>query len=135
MNLRNRLIWIGLLSVGFAGVQLIAGERKAEQERVEYLKTKAMPVVNECARLAQQRVPGLHGMLALQVGIVPEGKLAALVERVELSAASEVQDPGLVDCIRERAKNLTVPLPLRRGAEQVELAVPIEPVPAGEAPR
>jgi hypothetical protein len=127
LNLRNRLIWIGLLSVGFAGVQLIAGERKAEQERVQYLKTKAMPVVNECVRLAQERSPGLRGVLALQVGIVPEGKLAALIEGVELSAASEVQEPGLVQCIRERAKNLTLPLPLRRGAEQVELTVPIPP--------
>lgn len=114
---------------------MLASERKAEQEQVEYLKTKAMPVVNECARLAQARVPSLRGVLTLQVGIVPEGKLAALIERVELAPASEVQEPELVACIHERAKNLTFPLPLRRGPEQVELAVPIEPAPAGEAPR
>ena len=135
MNLRNRLIWIGALSVGFAGVQLVASERKAEQERVEYLKNKVMPVVNECVRLAQERAPGLHGLLTLQVGIVPEGKLAALIERVELPTSSEVQEPELVECIHARAKNLTFPLPLRRGAEQVELAVPIEPARDRETPR
>lgn|GEM_PF-3913567 len=133
MNLRNRLIWIGALSVAFAGVQLIAGNRKAEQERVEYLKNKAMPVVNECVRQAQERAPGLRGVLTLQVTIVPEGKLAALIERVEVPASSEVQEPGLARCIDERAKNLTFPLPLRRGAEHVALTVPIES--ASEAPR
>lgn len=127
MNLRNRLIWIGVLSVGFAGVQLVASERKAEQERLEYLKSKAMPGVNECIRQAQERAPGLGGALALQVVIVPEGKLAALIERVELAAASEVQDRELVECIRARAVSLTFPLPLRHGSEQVELTVPIEP--------
>lgn len=130
MNLRNRLIWIGALSVAFAGVQLVAGNRKAEQERVEYLKNKAMPVVNDCVLQAQERAPGLRGVLTLQVKIVPEGKLAALIERVDVPASSEVQEPGLGPCIHERAKNLTFPLPLRRGDEQVELKVPIESAPS-----
>jgi hypothetical protein len=126
LNLRNRLIWIGALSVAFAGVQLVASNRKAEQERVEYLKNKALPVVNDCVRQAQERAPGLRGVLTLQVTIVPEGKLAALIERVDVPASSEVQEPGLARCVNERAKNLTFPLPLRRGAEQVELSIPID---------
>jgi hypothetical protein len=126
LNLRNRLIWIGALSVAFAGVQLVAGNRKAEQERVEYLKNKAMPVVNDCVRQAQERAPGLRGVLTLQVTIVPEGKLAALIERVDVPASSEVQEPGLARCVNERAKNLTFPLPLRRGAEHVELSISID---------
>jgi len=126
LNLRNRLIWIGALSVAFAGVQLVASGRKAEQERVDYLKTKLMPVANECIRLAKERSPSLRGGLVLQVGIVPEGKLAASIERIEVPAASEVQERELKECLEERAKNLKVPLPLRRGPEQVELTLPIE---------
>jgi len=105
---------------------LVASNRKAEQERVEYLKNKALPVVNDCVRQAQERAPGLRGVLTLQVTIVPEGKLAALIERVDVPASSEVQEPGLARCINERAKNLTFPLPLRRGSEQVELSIAID---------
>ena len=126
MNLRNRLIWIGALSVAFAGAQLVASGRKAEQERLDYVSNKLMPAANECIRRAQERTPGLRGMLTLQVSIVPEGKLAALIERIEVPASSEVQERELAECIRERGKNLTFPLPLRRGAEQVELTLPIE---------
>lgn len=126
MNLRNRLIWIAALSVAFAGVQLVASRRNAERELGEYVKSKLMPFANACVR-----EPGLRGALTLQVRVVPDGKLDALVERLELDASSELQDRELVECLRQRTKTLILKLPLPRGPEQLTLTFPIEP-PASE---
>lgn len=131
MNLRNRLIWIAALTVAFAGVQMVAIKRKADQEHVEYLKSKLMPFANECIRQAHERSPTLHGVLTLQVDLVPDGKLRAIVERLELQASSEVQEPKLVECIREQAQSLSLPQPLP-SAVQLELALAIEPQPSQE---
>jgi hypothetical protein len=132
LNLRNRLIWIAALTVAFSGVQLVASRRKAKQELVEHLADELMPFANECVRQAQLRSPSLRGALTLQVGVAPEGKLGTSVERVELSASSELQGRELVECIRERARTLTLKQPLPGGPEQLELTLPVE-LPASES--
>lgn len=127
LNLRNRLIWIAALSVAFAGVQLLASRRKAEREHNEYVKSKLIPLANECARQTQERLPELHGVLSVQVRVVPDGKLDAVVEQVELSSTSALQERELVACMRERAMTLVLKLPLPGGPEQLDLTFPIEP--------
>ena len=119
MNLRNRLIWIGVLTVAFAGVQLVASRRKADQERGAFVKDKLMPLVKECAGPSR-------GALTLQLGLAPDGKLDAVVERLELAASSELQDRELVDCLRERTRTLRLKMPLPSGPEQLELTLPID---------
>ena len=127
LNLRNRLIWIAALTLAFAIVQTIASRRKAARELVDYLQEEFSPVTTECVRQAQVGSPRLRGTLTLQVAVVPTGKLAASVERVEVSASSDVQGPELAACISERAKTLVLKHPLLRGPEQVELTLPVEP--------
>lgn len=119
MNLRNRLIWIAVLTVGFAAVQLAASRRKADQERSEYLSSKLTPLVTQCIEAGKEH----PSTLTLQVSLAPEGKLQAVVEQIEVPAQNPTQAPELVSCLRERAKDLTLPLPLPRGPEQVELTL------------
>jgi hypothetical protein len=122
LNLRNRLIWIAVLTMAFAGVQLLASRRKAERELVESIKDKLVPLADECARSSSTR-----GALTLRVGVVPEGKLGARVERVELVASSAVQDGVLVECVRDHAKAVTLKQPLPGGPQDLELTPPVEP--------
>jgi hypothetical protein len=123
LNLRNRLIWIAVLTVAFATVQLVASRRKGQRELVAFVEDKLAPIANECA---QERSPGVHGTLALQVRLIPDGKLDAAVERIEVAPSSELQEPRLNECLRERTKTLRLKLPLSGGPEQLELMLPIE---------
>jgi hypothetical protein len=125
LNLRNRLIWIAALSVAFATVQWVASRRKAEQERAAYLRDKLTPLANQCLEQARQRTPSLQGTLALQLGLVPDGKLKVIIETVAVTASSQVQAPELAECIRERAKTIDILQTLRSGPEQVELTLPL----------
>ena len=126
LNLRNRLIWIAVLTVAFATVQLVASRRKGQRELVAFVTDKLMPVANECVHQAQARAPDLRGALSLQVRLVPDGKLDAAVERVEVAQTSELQEPGLAECVRERTKALRLKLPLPGGPEQLALTFPTE---------
>lgn len=119
MNLRNRLIWIAVLTVAFAGVQLVASRRKAEREHVGFVSEKLMPLVKECAGSAR-------GVLTLQLSLAPDGKLDAVVERLDVPASSELQGGELVDCLRERTRTLRLNMPLPGGPEQLELTLPID---------
>jgi hypothetical protein len=121
MNLRNRLIWIAALSVAFAVVQMLASQRKAERELIDYLRDTLTPLVEACARETSTR-----GTLKLQVGVAPEGKLTTTIESVDVPASSEVQAPGLTACIRERAATVKLKQPLG-GPEKLELTLPLEP--------
>lgn len=116
LNLRNRLIWIAALSVAFAAVQLIASQRKGERELIEYVTSKLMVQANECARQTQE-----HGTPTLQVHLVPDGKLDAIIESIEATPSSK-----LADCIIEHTKTLSLKLPLP-SPKQLTLTLPIEP--------
>jgi hypothetical protein len=125
LNLRNRLIWIAALTVAFATVQFFASQRNAKQARVEDLKDKLLPLATQCVEQAQEPSRRVHGALTLQLSLVPDGKLRAIIEHLEVPASSQVQESALAACIRERAKTLTIQQTLPSGPEQIELTLQI----------
>ncbi|HET8938133.1 MAG TPA: hypothetical protein VFN67_32040 [Polyangiales bacterium] len=83
------------------------------------MEDKLAPLAKECAA-------GSRGTLALEVRLVPDGKLDAAVERLEVAQSSELRAPALTECLRERTKTLKLKLPLPGGPEELELRFPIE---------
>jgi hypothetical protein len=93
---------------------------------VEHLNRDFMPLAHECIEQAQERSPELRGMLTLQLETIADEQLGAIVERAEVPAASEVQDLGLAECMRESAMILAFPPSLASGPDKFELTLLID---------
>jgi hypothetical protein len=65
------------------------------------LNKELMPLVSECVEMAQARKAGLHGSLIVQVVVAPADEGNAIVAGVTPRADSQVDDPELIECIRQ----------------------------------
>lgn len=92
-----------------------------------------MPLADECIERAQERAPGLAGMLILGIETAADKDLGAVVEKAEPSPRNGVTDAALLECLRETALTLRLPPPPGSGREQFEISLRVEPSPG--APR
>lgn len=86
-----------------------------------------MPLAHECISEAQRRNPRLAGLLAIGLETAADKELGAVVEAADPTARSRIEDPELLECIRESALSLRLPPPPASGREKFELTLPIEP--------
>jgi hypothetical protein len=90
-----------------------------------------MPLADECIEQAQARAPGISGMLAIDLELIADEEIGAVVERAEPSQRNEVADAELVECIRESALALSLPPPPGSGRDAVMVTIPVGAVDAG----
>jgi hypothetical protein len=88
-----------------------------------------MPLADECIEQAQERSPGLVGMIAINLETVADKELGAVVEVAEAAPTNEIADPALLECIRESALSLSLPPPPASGRDQVMLTLRVESPP------
>ena len=102
-------------------------------ELLRALNHDLMPLVHECIEQAQERTPGLAGMLALNLELVADEELGAVVELAEPAERNEIPDPALLECLRESALSLSLPSPRGSGRDAVLLTIPVAALDAGAA--
>lgn len=85
-----------------------------------------MPLADECIELAQKDAPELMGTLVIDLSAVADKELGAVVEDVQIPPTNQIQNPALLECIRETALSLTLPPPPGSGREKFELSIPIK---------
>jgi hypothetical protein len=98
-------------------------------DEVKVINRELMPMVGQCVDEAQQRSPRLHGMLALSVELASAEGIGSIFETVEPSAKNEVDDPEMIDCIRQSAFTISLPAPKADSLHSGELTIPIDALP------
>lgn len=91
------------------------------------LHRDVMPLADECYEQALERDPTVAGSLNLQFEVIGDQDVGGLVESVELEESSEIQDPEMVECIRETLLSTIFPAPDDSGATGVRLTLGFEP--------
>lgn len=102
--------------------------RGVRQVLGEALNRDFMPLADECITRAQERVPGLAGMLVLGIETVADEQLGAVVEQAGATPRNQVADAELLECLRETAYSLRLPPPPGSGREQFEVSLRVDPV-------
>ena len=98
-------------------------------DEVKVINRELMPMVADCVDHAQERNPHLHGMLALSVKLASAEGVGSVFETVEPGATNEVDDPEMIDCIRQSAFTISLPMPKANSLHEGMLTIPIDPVP------
>jgi hypothetical protein len=96
---------------------------------VAVINSDLLPLAEECYALAQENNPDLRGMLDLDVEIIADEEIGGLVESVALGHENEIDDPTLLECIRETTLSTIFPAPERSGREGMRLTLRFEPDP------
>ncbi len=86
-----------------------------------------VPLAEECYELALSDSPDLQGRLALHFRIEGEPDAGGLVVEAEPTDDSEIQHPGLVECMRESMMSVSFDPPENGGAIEVTYPFVFEP--------
>lgn len=86
-----------------------------------------MPLAAECEALARATRPDLTGMLVLDFEILADEELGGVVEAVVPGQLNEVDDPTLLECMRESILSITLPAPPQGGRDAISLSIPLDP--------
>lgn len=90
-----------------------------------------MPLANECIEEATARTSGIQGTLAIEIDVVADPELGAVIDRADYPPMNEVHEAELLDCIRETALSTTLPPPPQGGRDVFMISMPI----GDDAPR
>lgn len=94
-----------------------------------------MPLVDECLELARDRSVALTGTLQIDVGLVGDPDLGAVVDTVafgDRAQGPDAYDTEMMQCLRETALSLQLPPPSQGGRADMMFTIPLEePSPGG----
>lgn len=91
------------------------------------LESDVMPLVSECYDQALERDPAFAGGLELRFEIIGDQDVGGLVESVAFGEASEIRDPGMLECMRETLLSTLFAPPEDSGSTGVELTFAFAP--------
>ncbi len=104
-------------------------------EEVKIFNRQFLPLVDECYEQAHERDPELRGMLAVDVAFASAEGVGGIIETLEPAPGNQVDDAELIDCVRQSAFTVELPMPTQDGREGAMLTIPLgidssgEPVP------
>ena len=96
-----------------------------DPELLRTISDELLPLTNECLEDARERDPGLEGMLAVEVNIVVEPEVGAIVETVEFAELNDLDDLELQTCVRETALSMLLPAD-ESGTQELMFTIPVE---------
>jgi hypothetical protein len=95
-------------------------------ETMNVLNHELMPLVGECVDQARERDPKLGGMLAVSIELAAAEEVGAIIEAVEgADGENEVHDDELIECVRQSAFTIELPMPVEDGRTSRQLTIPI----------
>ncbi|WP_434416617.1 hypothetical protein [Nannocystis pusilla] len=91
------------------------------------LSRDLMPLVDECHALVREEHPGLAGMLVLDLEILGDEDIGAVVNTLEPGKGNEIAEPALLECVRESLLATTLPPPEQGGRDAISLSMRFDP--------
>jgi hypothetical protein len=101
---------------------------------VKALNQQLLPLVGQCFDQATERGVRGRGMLALGVKFAGAEGIGRIIESVEPAEGNAIDDPELIDCVRQSAFTVDLPPPTADGASEAMLTIPFEGAPDAGAP-
>ena len=86
-----------------------------------------MPLADECYEQARETEPDLAGMLDINFQVIADEDIGGLVDAVELGGENEIENDGLVECVRESILSTIFPSPNETGEQGVRLTLRFSP--------
>lgn len=99
------------------------------RETLAIINRELIPMIDGCLEQAQEREPNLEGLLALDLTLAGVAEVGGIVETLQAARANQLKSPELLECVRQSAFSLELPLPDGTGRNQLQLTVPF-----GESP-
>jgi hypothetical protein len=96
-------------------------------ELLERFNADFMPLADECIEQALERVPQLQGMVAMNVKLLAERDVGAIVEATEPAEINEITEPELLECLQETLMSMAMPGHAVDGLDGIMISMPVEP--------
>jgi hypothetical protein len=96
-------------------------------ELLERFNADFMPLADECIEQALERVPELRGMVAMNVKLLAERDVGAIVEATEPAEINEITEPELLECLQETLMSMAMPGHAVDGLDGIMISMPVEP--------
>jgi hypothetical protein len=102
------------------------------EESMRVLNHEFIPLVFECYDQARERNPQLRGMLAVNLELAGAEEVGSIVETVQPAQdRNQVDDEELIECVRQSAFSIQLPMPATSGRTGRQLTIPLgDPLPA-----
>lgn len=94
---------------------------------VKVMNEELIPLADECYAMAREKNPELGGMMAVDVELVGDEDVGGVVEEVKTSQVNEINDAGLLECVRESLMAVTLPPPAEGGRDGFMLSMRFAP--------
>lgn len=89
------------------------------------LNSDFLPLASECITTAKQADPELGGMLTMNLDIVADEDLGAVIETIDFPVTDNVADAELQTCVRETALSMMLP-PDHSGRAQLMITLDLD---------
>jgi hypothetical protein len=86
-----------------------------------------LPLADECMDQARERRPDLTGLVAIDVELLAERDIGAIVETAEPADANTVDDAELVECLQQSLLSMALPGDAVDGRERFMISLRAEP--------
>lgn len=84
-----------------------------------------LPLVDECIAAANEAGPPVAGMLAIELELLADPELGAIVESASFPDTNEIHHAELLDCVRETALSSSLPPPPAGGRAAFLISLPL----------
>jgi hypothetical protein len=112
----------------------VNGRKGKLRPEVKALRLQLIPVAEHCFAQAKRRGVHQRGMLAIEVTVAGAKGIGRIIETVEPAAGNAIDDPELIDCVRQSAFALALPPPASSGSSEALLTIPFEGAADASAP-
>jgi hypothetical protein len=99
------------------------GELSPETMRV--MNHEFIPLMHECYDQAHERNPGLRKLPGFSIQLAGAEEHGTIIETVEpLPGMNEQVDDDLMECLRQSAFSIQLPMPLKSGIRRLQITMP-----------
>lgn len=82
-----------------------------------------MPLADECMDQARERRPDLSGLVAIEIELLAERDIGAIVESAEAAPDNAVDDAELVECLQQSLLSMSLPGDAVDGRERLMISL------------
>jgi len=93
---------------------------------VKALNAQFLPLVDQCFDQAKERGVRQRGMLALNMKLAGAEGVGRIIESLEPAENNPIDDPELIDCLRQSAFTVDLPEPTATSVDEGQLTIPFD---------